>query len=93
VASFIPTWGATILGAGLLVPLLLAAPVQCPAYQEPSREPVEPPAEAVYHSAVHLRELGYEQAEEATLRYLIAHYPQTRWAVRAREDLARHDAP
>ena len=75
------------MGVGLLVPLLLAAPVQCPAYQEPPRAPAEPPAEAVYHSAEHLRELGYEQAEDATLHYLVSHYPNSRWAARAREDL------
>ncbi len=82
-------WGTNFLGVGLLVPLLLAAPVQCPTDQEPHREPTEPPAAAVYRSAEHLRELGYSQAEEATLRYIIAHYPQTRWATRARDDLTR----
>ncbi len=75
-------------GFALLVPLLLAAPVQCPANQEPRRERVEPPAEAVYRSALNLREAGYAQAEVETLRYLINHYPGTRWAERARLDLA-----
>ena len=82
-----------LLGVAVLVPLLLAAPVQCPAYQEPPREPAEPPAEAVYHSAEHLRELGYRRAEEATLRYLVERYPDSRWAARAREDLRRLENP
>ena len=76
-----------MLGLGLMVPLLLAAPVQCPTNQEPRRQRTEPPAEAVYHNAEHLRDLGYVQAEQATLRYLIGHYPQSRWAERARLDL------
>jgi hypothetical protein len=79
------------LGLVLLVPFLLAAPVQCPSQQEPRRERVEPPAEAVYRSALNLREQGYVQAEEATLRYVITHYPGTRWAERARLDLAERE--
>jgi len=79
--------GSTFFGLFLLVPLLLAAPIQCPSQQEPRRERAEPPAEAVYQSALNLRELGYVQAEEATLRYVITHYPGTRWAERARLDL------
>ena len=85
--SSLDTWRRQMMGIGLMVPLLLAAPVQCPTNQEPRRERVEPPAEAVYRNAEHLRELGYEQAEEATLRYVISHYPQSRWAERARQDL------
>ncbi len=76
-----------------MVPLLLAAPVQCPSEQEPSRTRVEQPAEAVYRSALNLRALGYAQAEEETLRYLIAQYPGSRWAERARIDLAERGAP
>lgn len=72
----------------LMVPLLLAAPVQCPTNQDPRRESQEPPAEAVYRSALNLRELGYREAEEATLRHLISLYPQSRWAERARIDLS-----
>lgn len=75
-------------GVAVLVPLLLAAPVQCPSQREPRREQVEPPAEAVYQSAVHLRELGYIQAERATLEYLIENYPGTRWSERARLELS-----
>jgi outer membrane protein assembly factor BamD (BamD/ComL family) len=75
----------------VLAPLLLFAPVQCPAHREPRRVREEPPAEAVYHSAEHLRDLGYDQAEEATLRYLISRYPQSRWAERAREDLEQEE--
>lgn len=80
--------GTSFFGLVLLVPLLLAAPVQCPSQQEPRRDRSEPPAEAVYQSALNLRELGYVQAEEATLRYVISHYPGTRWAERARLDLS-----
>jgi len=82
------SWKTTFMGVAIMVPLLLAAPVQCPAYQDPRREPVEQPAEAVYRSALRLRELGYRQAEEATLRHLISRYPQSRWAERARIDLS-----
>lgn len=78
-------------GICLLTPLLLFAPVQCPAQREPRRVREEPPAEAVYRSAEHLRELGYAQAEEATLRYLISRYPESRWATRARSDLEQDE--
>lgn len=91
VRSSIGSWMSSCVGLVLLVPLLLAAPVQCPAQQEPRRQRVEPPAEAVYQSALNLREQGYVQAEEATLRYVITHYPGTRWAERARIDLAERD--
>lgn len=79
--------------AGLLLlgPVLLFAPVQCPTNREPRRIREEPPAEAVYMSAQNLREQGYHQAEEATLRYLISHYPQSRWAARAREELSNEE--
>ena len=83
--------GSSFFGIALLVPLLLAAPLQCPTAQDPRRDRTQPPAEAVYRSAVNLRELGYSQAEEATLRYLIANYPQSRWAERARIDLGEDE--
>lgn len=89
----IPRWRSSLPGYALMVPLLLAAPVQCPAEQEPSRTRVEEPAEAVYQSALNLRALGYAQAEEETLRYLIAQYPGSRWAERARLDLRDRAEP
>jgi outer membrane protein assembly factor BamD (BamD/ComL family) len=76
-----------------MVPLLLAAPVQCPSEQEPRHALVEQPAEAVYRSAMNLRALGYSQAEEETLRYLIEQYPGSRWAERARLDLTHGAEP
>jgi hypothetical protein len=76
-----------LTGLFILAPMLLFAPVQCPANREPRRIREEPPAEAVYHSALHLREQGYHQAEQETLRYLISRYPQSRWAAQAREEL------
>lgn len=81
-------WASSFFGLAIMVPLLLAAPVQCPTNQDPRRESVEPPAEAVYRSALNLRELGYVDAEEETLRHLINQYPQSRWAERARLELS-----
>ncbi len=80
-------------GLFLLAPLLLFAPVQCPAHREPRRVREEPPAEAVYRSAQHLREMGYHQAEQETLRLLITRYPQSAWAARAREELGDEGDP
>ena len=46
-----------------------------------------PPAEAVYGAARHLKHQGHLRAYEATLRYLIDQYPDSRAAAGARDDL------
>lgn len=67
---------------------LLGAPLQCRSEPETSERAYETPEEALYGLAGRFRRAGDERACKATLAYLIEHYPNSRFAVRARDDLA-----
>lgn len=65
------------------------APYQCGKAPERSlRE--ETPGEALYGLAQKLKADGDEQAYLTTLRYIVARYPSSRFAVAARADLDVH---
>jgi len=62
------------------------APYQCgKAPDRSARE--ETPGEALYGLAKKLRSEGDEQGYRTTLRYIVARYPSSRFAVAARADL------
>ena len=67
------------------------APYQCgKAPDRTIRE--ETPGEALYALAQKLKADGDEQGYKTTLRYIVTHYPSSRFSVAARQDLGP-DAP
>ena len=60
---------------------------------EPDKAMEEEPGEALYNLAEQFRERGDRDARAATLRYLIEHYPTSRFAARARLDLEESKTP
>ena len=62
--------------------------MQCASDPEPEMRRWEEPGEALYGLARQFKAKGDEAAWRATLEYLVARYPNSRFAPRAREDLA-----
>ncbi len=76
----------------LVLPLLCAfglsgAPLQCGSEPEPDLRRYETPGEALYDLAGQFKAKGDTAAWRTTLEYLIARYPNSRFAVMARSDL------
>jgi hypothetical protein len=79
--------------ATLLVALGLGgAPLQCASEPEPELRRYETPGEALYGLAQQFKAKGDDEAWRATLQYLIARYPNSRFAVTAQSDLERRRA-
>ncbi len=72
-----------LLGIGLSSGL---APFQCAQGSNPDRRREESAPESLYNLAARFREQGDERARQQTLDYLIAQYPTSREAGRAREE-------
>lgn len=72
------------LGAALLA----HAPLQCSREPEPELRREETPPEALYDLAVRFKDKGELRAYRDTLAYLAERYPSSRFAVRAKEELA-----
>ncbi len=53
----------------------------------------EPAEDALYQLAEQFRERGDKDARIATLRFLVARYPSSRLAARARQELDSPSAP
>lgn len=64
------------------------APLQCGS-GDPEDLPSETPPEALYRLSEHFARQGDDQARVETLRYLIERYPNSRFAVRAKNELER----
>jgi hypothetical protein len=64
------------------------APLQCGS-GDPEDAPSETPPEALYQLSEHFQKQGDEKARVETLEYLIDRYPNSRFAVRAKNELAR----
>lgn len=64
------------------------APLQCGS-GDPEDVPSETPPEALYRLSEHFQKRGDEKARVETLEYLIDRYPNSRFAVRAKNELAR----
>lgn len=77
------------LAAVLLAALLWQAPLQCSGDPDPALRRYETPGEALYDLAGQFKSKGDEKAWRSTLEYLVARYPNSRFAVMAREDLKK----
>lgn len=64
------------------------APLQCASDPDPSLRRYETPGEALYGLAQEFKAKGNDAAWRSTLSYLIAHYPNSRFAGMAKSDLA-----
>jgi len=72
--------------------LLAQAPLQCSREPEPELRKYETPPDALYDLAGRFRAEGNVRAYRETLGYLVERYPNSRHAVRAKEELAGRDA-
>ena len=67
--------------------LLWQAPLQCSSDPDPKLRRYETPGEALYGLAAQFKSKGDLAAWRATLEYLLARYPNSRFATMARDDL------
>lgn len=71
-----------------------AAPLQCGGVDcDPALRSHETPDEALYRLSQRFRSEGQTAAWRTTLLELVDRYPNSRHALRAREDLERAEAP
>lgn len=77
---------------GCVLALSSHAPLQCGHEPDETLRRAETPAEALYGLATRFRDAGDFAAWRTTLEYLIERYPNSRFAVTARDDLDRADA-
>jgi len=63
------------------------APLQCSSEPDPDVRRYETPGEALYGLASELKARGNQAGWRDTLQYLIRRYPNSRFAVRAKQDL------
>ena len=76
-----------LLAAAALASALGWAPLQCASDPGPEMRRWEEPGEALYGLAGQFKARGDSAAWKSTLEYLVAHYPNSRFAKRARDDL------
>jgi hypothetical protein len=82
---------ASLVLAGVLA--LGSAPMQCPSDdREPLPTSPEAPEEC-YLLAQRLLEQGDVEGWRVSLAYVVERFPDSRWAARARDDLARGPLP
>ncbi|MCC6667050.1 MAG: hypothetical protein IT375_25090 [Polyangiaceae bacterium] len=63
------------------------APMQCASDPSPAERRYETPGEALYGLADQFKAKGDSAAWRSTLEYLVARYPNSRWAKMAKDDL------
>ena len=80
-------WLRSSLLAATLVASGGTAPFQCAGDPDPDQAHEEEPAEALYGLAQQFQKKGDAAARLETLRYIVARYPKSRFAVMARDDL------
>lgn len=73
--------------------LFAQAPLQCSREPEPELRRYETPPEALYGLAERFKAKGDKEAYRDTLTYLVERYPSSRFAERAKQDLAMDPAP
>ena len=66
---------------------LSQAPLQCSREPDHELRRYETPPEALYDLATRFRKQGDEAAWRTTLAYLVERYPNSRFAVRAKDEL------
>lgn len=79
---------ATLVALGSLY----RAPLQCSGEPDHAERRYEPPGEALYGLAEEFKARGEKEAWRSTLQHIVARYPNSRFALMAREDLERDDA-
>ena len=67
--------------------LFSQAPLQCSSDPEPDVRKYETPPEALYDLATRFKAKGDVKAYRGTLAYLVERYPNSRFAMRAKEEL------
>ena len=72
--------------------LVSQAPLQCSHEPEPDVRRYETPPEALYALATRFKEKGNTSAYRGTLEYLVERYPSSRFAIRAKDELAQPPA-
>jgi hypothetical protein len=82
------------LGVKVFAPIVLAAllgqaPMQCASDPGPEMRRYETPGEALYGLAGEFKAKGDADAWRVTLEYLVARYPNSRFAGMARDDLSK----
>jgi hypothetical protein len=80
---------AFVIGSALLG----QAPLQCSKGPDPDLRREETPPEALYSLATRFKAKGDERAWHDTLTFLLDRYPSSRFAMRARDELAGKSAP
>jgi hypothetical protein len=78
-----------IVAALSLASLLGTAPLQCGSDSESAEARTETPGEALYGLAQEFKARGDADGWRRTLEYLRRRYPNSRFAVRAKNDLER----
>ena len=78
---------ARSLSALLLLAASATAPFQCAKTNDPTLRTEEDPSQVLYELADAFHQKSDEPARAATLRFLIAKYPSSRYAEMARLDL------
>ena len=73
--------------------LVSQAPLQCSHDPEPDVRTYETPPEALYDLATRFKAKGNQSAYRSTLEYLIERYPNSRFALRAKDELGSPGAP
>ena len=81
-----------IVAGLLLLSLLGRAPLQCGSDAGSSERRAETPGEALYGLAQEFKTQGDVNGWRRTLEYLKRRYPNSRFAVRAKNDLEREGA-
>jgi outer membrane protein assembly factor BamD (BamD/ComL family) len=76
------------LAAPLLLAAALSAPLQCAKKPPPEQRTEDDPAEVLYTLAEKFKAEGNLPARAETLRFLVARYPESRFAQAAKLDLA-----
>lgn len=82
-----------ILAGALILAALGQAPMQCGSGEEHATRRYETPGEALYGLAEQFKAKGETAAWRSTLDYLIARYPNSRYAAMARDDLEKAGKP
>jgi hypothetical protein len=83
--ALIPLKTAVVVGC--TAAFLARAPLQCGREPDASHRRAETPAEALYGLAAKFRASGDVRAWRTTLAYLIERYPNSRFALMAKDDL------
>jgi len=79
------------IGKGVVLAVAMMAsraPLQCSGEPPDETRRYETPPDALYDLAARFKKKGDQHAYRETLAYLIERYPNSRFAVRAKEELA-----